>query len=493
MIKAESHNRRLLIVSNRLPVSISGDDGKGWRVSPASGGLVTALAPLMRRHNGVWIGWPGCGPKAPAKDLLEEHSAQHGLELLPVDLTDEDVDKYYRGFSNSAIWPLFHDLLGHCLFDAYHWEAYVRINRRFASVVADQARSGDVIWVHDYQLALTGRFLRERGLKRHLNFFMHIPFPSRDLFRRLPWRREYLAALLDYDHIGFQTANDLRNFVQCVRSLIPEASIVTHRRHSHITLGDRTCRAGAYPISIDFDEFNDHAGSREVDDAAWFLHENLPGRTLVLGLDRLDYTKGIPERFLAFERLLQKYPETHEKVSLVQVAVPSRVNVPDYQDLKERLDGLSGRINSRYSRHGWVPIHYTYCHLDRTQLLGYYRACEIALITPLRDGMNLVSKEYCAANTEDDGVLILSEFAGAASQLGRGAIMVNPYDVNLTADALYYALNMEPSERRKRMRAMRSEVRRNNVAKWVSWFLDAERLEVDVSPAPSADAILVED
>ena len=464
--------QRLLVVSNRLPVIITEDDGD-WKVEPSSGGLITALSPLMQENHGVWVGWAGCEPEAPAISLLKTYSAEQNYELKPVLLTEGEVQKYYRGFSNQTIWPLFHDLLGHCSFDIEEWSAYVNVNRRFAETIIGLIEPQSFVWVHDYQLMLVGHFLKEMNIDRHVTFFLHIPFPSRDLFHRLPWKYDILQSLLEYDHVGFQTLHDRRNFIQCVKAFIPEATIKTYKRESVINYENRSIRLGNYPISIDFDEFNEGAKMKEVADAAWFIHENVHSRILVLGLDRLDYTKGIPERFMAFERMLEKYPDVQGNVSLIQIVVPSRLHLPDYQELKGSLDKLAGRINGKFSKHGWIPIHYMFRSLDRTQLLGHYRACEIALITPLRDGMNLVSKEYCASSIDNNGVLILSEFAGAVEQMSKGAIMVNPYDIEDTADAIYRAYIMDTDERRRRMRILRSEVRRNDVKKWIEWFLGA--------------------
>ncbi|MFQ5454519.1 MAG: trehalose-6-phosphate synthase, partial [Candidatus Zixiibacteriota bacterium] len=401
-------------------------------------------------------------------------SKKQDYTLKPVVLTDEEINKYYRGFSNQAIWPLFHDLLGYSSFDLENWNCYTKVNERFAQELIDLFDNNHFIWIHDYQLMLVGHYLREMGVDINLNFFLHIPFPSRDLIKRLPWKYEIIHSLLKYDHIGFQTALDKRNFIQCVKAIVPEASVRVSKRQSEITLEGRTVKLGIYPISIDFDEFNDYSKTKEVAEAAWFVHENLPGRKLILGIDRLDYTKGIPKRLLAFERALEKYPEIQKHISLIQIVVPSRLHVPEYVDLKEQLDTLSGRINGRFSRQGWIPIHYMFRELNRNQLLGYYRACEIALITPLRDGMNLVSKEYCASSIDNNGVLILSEFAGAADQLARGAIMVNPYDLESTADAIYAGYIMNSKERQRRMKLMRTEIKRNNVQKWIEWFLEPE-------------------
>jgi len=427
--------KQLLIVSNRLPVSIVKEDDN-WSAKSSPGGLVTALEPIMRQTNSVWVGWPGCPADAPAERLLEELSTER-YRLKPVILTEDEIARYYRGHANKTIWPLFHDLLGHFSFNTDNWYAYIDVNRRFAEVANEQAS-----------------------------------FPSVDLFRRMPRNREVLEAMLQYDHLGFQTSQDRRNFIQCIKWFIPEAKRQNYRRKAIIEYNGRKVKVGHYPISIDFNEFNEGAKDTRVADAAWYLHENSRSSKLVLGLDRLDYTKGIPERFLAFERMFDKYPDTHGNISLIQVVIPSRLNVPDYQNLKGELDSLAGRINSRISKHGWIPIHYQFRELDRVQLLGHYRACDIALITPLRDGMNLVAKEYCAASVDDSGVLILSEFTGAARQMQKGALIVNPYDIEGTADAIYAAYVMDDQERRKRMRILRSEVKRNDVRRWVTSFMD---------------------
>ena len=465
-------SRRLLVVSNRLPAAIHPTDD-GWQITPGAGGLVTALAPVMQKNQGVWIGWAGCDDAAPVDDLLQEFSDRQGYRLSAVPITEEEIEGYYRGFSNETLWPLFHDLLGNCRFSTENWDTYGHVNQRFAEVVCREARPDDFIWVHDYQLILVGKHLRKLCDPRPLAFFLHIPFPSPDLFRRLPWKKEVLQGLLAYDLVGFQTLRDRRNFVQCVREMMPGITIDIRRRTTRLQLGDRSLTVGHFPISIDFNEFHQGAKNPAVADAAWYLHENFGDLQLVLGVDRLDYTKGIPERLLAFERALDKYPEMVQQVSLLQIVIPSRTLVPEYRDLKTELDGLVGRINARFSHHGWVPIHYVFRCLDRTQLLAHYRSCEIALISPLRDGMNLVAKEYCASSVDGNGVLILSEFAGAADQLARGALLVNPYDIEGTADAIYRAWTMPLEERKRRMGRLQTQLRANDVHRWVEWFLGA--------------------
>jgi len=462
-------SKRFVVASNRLPVRIE-HQLEGWCLRPGSGGLVTALVPVMSRTRGLWIGWPGCGPDVPIDTLLQEFSAQHSYDLRAIPLTEAEEQGYYRGFANEALWPLFHDLLGYCRFELADWAMYERVNEQFAAVIASEARAGDFIWIHDYQLLRAGHYLRRLRSDAAIALFLHTPFPSPDLLRRLPWSDDILEGMLAHNVLGFQTLRDRRNFVACVREFVPDTEIEVGRRYTRLGLRNRIVHVGHFPISIDFDEFDSGARSPEVARAASQLREGYLARQLILGLDRLDYTKGIPERFLAFERALEKYPDLLGNVSLIQVVVPSRTHVPDYRDLKSEIDGLAGRVNGRFSRDGWVPIHYYYRALSRTDLLAHYRACEIAFITPLRDGMNLVAKEYCASTVDGNGVLILSEFAGAADQLCVGALCVNPFDRERSADALHTAFTMEPSERRRRMQLLRAEVRRNDVHRWLGWI-----------------------
>ena len=482
--KKQKFNKRLIVASNRLPVVIDKENGQ-WRIKPGSGGLITALSPILKENNSLWIGWPGVGKEAPIQKLLDQFGSEQGYKLVGFPLTQQEVERYYWGFSNSTLWPLLHDLLGYCKFDPEDWRTYVAVNEKFAKAIKKLTRENDIIWVHDYQLSMVGCFLKKLKVRVPLAYFHHIPFPSLDLLRRLPWKMEYVKALLAFDLLSFQTLRDRRNFVNTVTSLIPNTSILGRQRNfTLIKYGERIIQVRNLPISIDFKEFNNAAHSPEVQDAAWYLHENLHERQLMLGIDRLDYTKGIPERFLAFELALEKYPELRQEISLLQVVIPSRILDPDYQKLKEQLDQMVGRINSRFSNAGWIPIHYVYRSLDNTQLIAHYRTSEIAFITPLRDGMNLVAKEYCACSVENNGVLILSEFAGAADQLGEKALLVNPYDIEKTADAIYRAFTMPLEERQKRMQWLRNQVQKNDVHHWLSYFMRALKQvnpEVDFS------------
>ncbi len=469
---APARARRLVVVSNRLPVRAERDAG-GWRIVPGAGGLVTALAPLLRDRGGMWIGWTGTDEDHPEVRAAVEESAEAGYTLRTVPLDAGDVALYYRGFANEVLWPLFHDLAARCVFEPAYWERYRAVNERFAATVARATEPDDFVWVQDYHLLGLAGALRRAGVERDLGLFLHIPFPPPDIFLKLPWRRELVEELLAFDLIGFQTVRDRANFVQCVRALLRDGRVVGRGQVVRLAVGGRMVRVGAFPISIDFREFARGAASSDVAREAWYLHERLPDRTIVLGVDRLDYTKGIPERIRAIELALERHPELHGRVTFVQVAVPSRADVPEYDALKRRIDELVGRVNGRFTRTGWTPIHYLYRSLSRPELLAHYRAAEVALVTPLKDGMNLVAKEYCAADVDRRGALILSEFAGAAPQLARGALLVNPHDVAGVAGAIREAVEMPAGERRERMDAMRAQIRRHDIHRWADTYLMA--------------------
>lgn len=460
----------IVIVSNRLPVKIS-HTGKKPKLIPGSGGLVTAMAPVLRDRGGTWIGWAGDKSGKSYKKLFKRETTGIGYSLIPISLKPLEVEQYYEGFSNATLWPLFHDFLDRCQFQPETWHTYCSVNRKFARTVAENSYQDDLIWVHDYHLLLVGKYLAELGVRRKTSLFLHIPFPPWDLFMRLPWAKEITASLLNHDLVGFQTERDRWNFVRCLRRLFPGAIVSGPQRYQLIEYDGKITRLGAFPISIDFDGFDRLASSKEVADEAWYIHERLPERKLVLGVDRLDYTKGILERLKAFEILLEKYPDLRDKINFIQVVVPSRIDVKEYQDMKRTIDETVGRINGRFTYHDWVPIYYIYRTLSRTELVAYYRTSEIALITPLKDGMNLIAKEYCASSVETDGVLILSEFAGAAQQLGKSSLLVNPFNVEEVADKIYTAFHMPEEERKSRMRRLRAEVRRNNIFRWVEQFL----------------------
>jgi trehalose 6-phosphate synthase len=468
-------NARLLVVSTRLPVALRRGRNRRWTAAAGSGGLVTALVPVLRDRGGVWVGWPGApGPTRPMHSALEAASRAVGCELAPVALSEADVRDFYHGFSNEVVWPLFHDLPPLCNFDPAYWRAYCAVNRRYAKAVAARAGPADFVWVQDYHLMNVGAELRALGSRSRLCFFLHIPFPSPDIFAKLPWREPLLDALLAFDLLGFQTVHDRRNFTACLEYAGEEVHVEGRGAVVTIVRGSRRITAGAFPISIDYNAFLRAAASPEVAAESRKLHALLPRRRLVLGIDRLDYTKGIALRLRAFQELLEAHPSMRGKVSLIQVVVPSREDVPEYARMKTEIEQLVGRINGAFARPGgWVPVWYEYRSLSTLELLAYYRAADIALVTPLKDGMNLVAKEYCACSIEEDCVLILSEFAGAAEQLEVGALLVNPHDVQAVAAALRAAYAMSPAERTARMRAMRRCVRREDVFHWVESFMHA--------------------
>ncbi len=461
--------QRIVFVSNRLPVMIE-KTPEGLRVEPSSGGLVTALRPLLNDCAGVWIGWTGTDASRGVERILQEHSRRSTFAFRPVFMSREERSRFYRGFSNEVLWPLFHDLQSRCNFDPTYWDTHLTVNRKFAEKAASEAHPGDLIWVHDYHLMSVAASLRQLGVDERLAYFHHIPFPSPDIFEKLPWREEVLTALLDFNIVGFQTARDRRNFVACLRHFVKAAEIRAVGDHVIVDERGRTTLIGAFPISIDFDEFARGAANEQVAARASQLIQGLQGCRILLGVDRLDYTKGIPERLAAFRHLLEFHPEVHGKVTLVQVVVPSREDIPEYRELKAQIQRAVSEINGHFGEPDWVPVHYIHRSLDRAELLAYYRAADIALITPLKDGMNLVSKEYCAARVSNDGVLILSEFAGAAFQLRQGAILVNPYHTRAVADAIRVALEMPPAEQRRRMRRLRERVRRENIFHWRDTF-----------------------
>lgn len=475
---------RLILVSNRLPLTFEYSNDK-WHVQQSMGGLVTAIDPVLRDRGGIWIGWPGTTEDINLEELSPDSQEKIGYAIKGVSLSQQELDNFYFGFSNEIIWPLFHDLQTRCnFFRTEYWADYEAVNHKYAQVTADHYKPDDYIWVQDYQLMLVGRELRKAGVEASIGFFLHIPFPSPDIFLKLPWRRPILDALLQYDLIGFQTPRDRDNFARCARRLMEGTEVSGYGRLLTVQRGGKKVRAGAFPISIDFEEFARSAAQPEVEarikvleDERPLLADNRPLRQYLLGVDRLDYTKGIPFKLEALRHALLRHPELHEKITLIQIAVPSREDIPEYHRLKAEIERLVGEINGQFTKPGWVPIHYVFRSLDQTDLLAHYRSSDIALVTPLQDGMNLVAKEYCACNLDENGILILSEFAGAAPQLKEGALLVNPYSIEAVADCIYRAFKMKKEERTTRMRSLRRSVRESDIFWWVETFLKAARID----------------
>jgi len=466
---ARQESGSILVVSNRLPVTCQeGPDGLEKKAS--SGGLVSAMDPILREQGGTWVGWPG-SECAVSVDQLSEDSP---YRLVPVPLSQAEIDEFYLGFCNSTLWPLCHSIVDRVTYDHEQWEVYEEVNRRFADATL-VARGGErLIWIHDYQLMRMPLHLRRAAPAARLAFFLHFPFPSYHIFRLLPWDRDLLRGLLACDLIGFHVPAYVTNFLDCVERLL---GCRVDRQAGLIEYGSRTVRAAAFPLGIDFELFAARAKVAPSD-------PDLGKHRIVLGVDRLDYTKGIPDRIRAFERLLERHPEHQERVVLLQVAVPSRAEVPEYQALKREIDEEVGRVNGRFATATWSPIQYLYRSVTPEVLTGLYRDAEVALITPIRDGMNLVCKEFVACQVRDPGVLVLSRMAGAAETMPE-AMLINPYDLEGTADAVHRALNMEVNERRTRMTALRQRERRHDVHAWVEQFLTEAQQEPLPLPPPS--------
>ncbi|MCP3900764.1 MAG: trehalose-6-phosphate synthase, partial [Desulfobacteraceae bacterium] len=456
------------------------------------GGLVTAMAPVLKNRNGTWIGWPGYLEEEDIEEkaLPAIQSTVSGYSVIPVILNSSELKDYYEGFSNSIIWPLFHDFTDQCIFLPEYWKSYQDVNKKFALTVCENTNEMDFIWVHDYQLMLVGAQLRKMQKKNQIGFFLHIPFPAIEIFIRCPWRFELLSAILKYDLIGFHTIQNKRNFIRCVKKLIKDVQIYekaeSNERVSELRIGNRKVRIGVFPISIDFDEFFLSAWGSTVYQKSKKIREKAPEAKILLGVDRLDYTKGILEKLKAFKMFLTDYPELHKKVRLIQLVVPSRREITAYADLKYKIEQLVGEINGVFGTDDWLPVLYMFRSLDREETIALYRACDIAFITPLKDGMNLVAKEYCACNIDEKGVLILSEFAGAAQQFHQEAILVNPYDIEGSSRAIYKAFNMSLEEKNQRMRNLRESIKQKDVFWWVNSFLNAA-IEKDLSSFPKAE------
>lgn len=449
--------KRIVVVANRLPLRRTEN---GWETSP--GGLVSAVAPFLQERGGSWVGWSGVADDAPAPFIHE------GIEQWPVRLSQSEIDDFYLGFSNGTIWPLYHDAIRPPEFHRHWWHPYVAVNRRFAERAAETLRPGDLAWIHDYQLQLVPAMLRRLRPDVRIGFFLHIPFPPVEILARLPWRREILEGLMGADVVAFQTRLGRHNFARAVRRFLGGEG--TTRR---IRTGERSVHLMSAPISIDTKSYGVLGASPSVRERVAELRRELGAdRKVILGIDRLDYTKGIDVRLRAFDTLLQRHRERADDVVFLQVAVPSREGVGDYAAMREEVEGLVGRINGAHGELHHMPVHYRYGSLEPEELVAYYRMADVMCVTPLRDGMNLVAKEYVASRSGDNGVLVLSEFAGAAQEF-RQSLLVNPYDVDGVAETLWRALHLPRPEERARMRALRRQVQRSDVFRWARNCIEA--------------------
>jgi len=457
---------RLLIVSNRLPVNIVKRGGK-LSFQSSVGGLVTGLGPVHKSRDSLWIGWLGI-----TLDKFGEEEKEEILERLatkglsPVFLSEEDVENYYNGFCNETIWPLFHYFPEFTVYSKEYWESYVRVNRAFCEAIVENAQPEDVIWIHDYHLMLLPKLVRNQLPDATIGFFLHIPFPSFEVFHLLPWRNEIVKGLLGADLIGFHTYDYVRYFLSSVRRILGLEHTL-----GQITLENRLVRVETFPMGIEYEKFAGIERDPKVQREIRNIRKKVGERKIILSIDRLDYTKGIPQRLEAFDTFLTNHPEYRQKVTLVMVAVPSRTEIESYITLKRQVDELVGRINGTHGTIGWVPVWYLYRSLPFYTLVSLYRVADVALVTPLRDGMNLISKEFIATKTDGKGVLILSEMTGAAKELSE-AIIVNPNNREEIAEAIREALEMPEQEQIERNRNMQSRLRRYDIVRWVNEFME---------------------
>ncbi|AQT81770.1 trehalose-6-phosphate synthase [Mycolicibacterium litorale] len=480
---ARSGNSDFVVVANRLPIDMERlpDGSLTWKRSP--GGLVTALEPLLRRQRGAWIGWPGIvdGPEDP---IVEDD-----LQLFPVQLSAEDVAEYYEGFSNATLWPLYHDVIVKPIYHREWWDRYVDVNRRFAEATSRAAAEGATVWVQDYQLQLVPKMLRMLRPDLTIGFFLHIPFPPVELFMQMPWRTEIIEGLLGADLVGFHLPGGAQNFLFLSRRLVgantSRASVGVRSRFGEVQLGLRTVKVGAFPISIDSADLDRKARNRDIRRRAREIRAELGGpRKILLGVDRLDYTKGIDVRLRAFSELLAEGRAKRDDTVFIQLATPSRERVESYRILRNEVEQQVGHINGEYGEVGHPVVHYLHRPVPREELIAFFVAADVMVVTPLRDGMNLVAKEYVACRSDLGGALVLSEFTGAAAEL-RQAYLTNPHDLEGVKDTIEAALNQTPEEGRRRMRALRRQVLAHDVDRWARSFLDALADTKDPAQSPT--------
>ena len=450
---------RIIVISNRVAVP----DASG---KPAAGGLAVAVNAALRAHEGLWFGWSG-KTSADAADQDPEIFENGGITYAVTDLSQDDLDEYYYGYANRVLWPILHYRVDLAEFSRAEYRGYMRVNAHFADMLERLIKPGDVIWVHDYHLMPFARMLRARGIENKIGFFLHIPCPPPDILTALPRHREILGALMDFDLVGFQTERDAENFQRYLvqelnAELLPGGMV---RRLQQIT------RVGAYPVGIETQTYQQIAEQAENSAFLRAFRTRLTGRSIIIGVDRLDYSKGIPQRLEAFETFLRTYPERRGYAALLQITPKSRSDIPEYIDIEQEVSSLAGSINGAFGEVDWMPVRYVNRSHKRDELAGLYRAAKAGLVTPLRDGMNLVAKEYVAAqDPRDPGVLILSQFAGAAAEL-NAALIINPYDREGVAAAIHQALEMPLEERADRYRAMIHILKQNDISLWAERFL----------------------
>ncbi|HNW29492.1 MAG TPA: bifunctional alpha,alpha-trehalose-phosphate synthase (UDP-forming)/trehalose-phosphatase [Spirochaetota bacterium] len=459
---------KIILAANRLPVTVEIKKNGEPAFSPSVGGLATGMSSLSKTYSCLWAGYSGI----PIESIAQDKSDQIRNVLIdkykayPVPLTDQDIELYYNGFANKTIWPLFHYFPYFTSFNEETWKAYVEVNSKFYSTLKNLYEPGDIVWVHDYHLMLLPGIIRQNIPDATIGFFLHIPFPSYEVFRLLPWRKEILTGLMGSDLIGFHTFGYVRHFLSSVQRLIG----IDHSM-GQMNVENRTVKCDTFPMGIDYQRYSDYMHNKKIVREITGFKDSMTGKKLILSMDRLDFTKGIIERLNSFERFLEKYPEYHGKVQMIIVTVPSRTQVDTYIKLRKTINEHVGRINGKYNTLSWSPIQYLYRSLPFEMIMTLYHCSDVCLVTPLRDGMNLVAKEYVAARINNDGVLILSEMAGVSEELGE-ALIVNPNNKEEVADAIATALSMPEDEKHRRMQIMQRRLQRNDVIQWSSSFIE---------------------
>jgi trehalose 6-phosphate synthase/phosphatase len=456
-------DKRIFIISNRLPVKVVRKHGE-LTYQSSEGGLATGVGSIYKENGNLWIGWPGTEIADEEKQAVREELGEQNL--YPIFLTQEEINDYYAGFSNETLWPLFHYFPSYASYEPQHWEVYRQVNRKFADAVIRLATKDDIIWIHDYQLMLVPEMVREALPDISIGFFNHIPFPSYEIFRLLPWRKELLRGVLGADVIGFHTYDDVRHFISASNRIINVTGMA-----NELFVDNRLVTIDAFPISIDYKKYRQMAESTQTRRIERKLRQLLNYNKLIISIDRLDYSKGVPHRLRAYELLLERYPQLKGRITYIQLIVPSRDEVPKYRELKEEINRLVSEINGRFGSIGWQPIQHFYRAFPPHLLSALYKAADIALVTPMRDGMNLVSKEFIASKTDHKGVLILSEMAGASRELSE-ALIVNPNDIWQVCETIYQALHMPEEEQRRRMTTMQQTIATFDIHNWVSNFMD---------------------
>jgi len=456
-------DKRILIVANRLPVKIVQKQG-GMEYQASEGGLASGVGSIYKKNNNLWIGWPGAPVDAKDQPDIEKDLALQNL--FPIFLSGKEINEYYEGFSNETLWPLFHYSPTYASYNPEHWDAYRKVNRKFADAIIQKATKDDIIWIHDYQLLLVPEMVREALPQVSIGFFNHIPFPSYEIFRLIPWRKELLRGVMGADVIGFHTYDDVRHFISAANRILNVNGMA-----NELFITDRLIAIDAFPISIDYKKYRQLAESTQTKRNERKLRQLINYNKLIISIDRLDYSKGILHRLRAYELLLERYPQLKGKITHIQLVVPSRDTVPQYKALNEEINKLVSHINGRFGSIGWQPVQHFYRSFPPHLLSALYKAADVALVTPMRDGMNLVSKEYIASKTDGKGVLILSEMAGAARELSE-ALIVNPNDIWQVCETIYQALNMPEEEQKRRITSMQQTVSTFDIHNWVNNFMD---------------------